>query len=205
MNDLSWKTYCHRTSDIPPRPTLVKALSFFNNEPSQDVEKIAVDLGCGAGGDCLSLLAAGWSVLAIDKEPEAIRAVEAKASPHANQLKTRVSLFEEIQSLPTSLLVNASLSLPFCRPEVFHDLWHIVAGSIQAGGRFAGTLFGDRDEWSSNTAMTFLSMDQVRGMFSGFEMEYFHERDEMGPTATAGDKHWHSYSVVAKKIHVIQK
>ncbi|VFQ47115.1 class I SAM-dependent methyltransferase [Desulfoluna butyratoxydans] len=205
MNNLCWKTYCHKTNDIPPRPTLVKALSFFDHEPFHGAEKIAVDLGCGAGGDCLSLLTAGWSVFAVDKEPEAIRTVEEKAAPHANHLKTRVSLFEEIQSLPTALLVNASLSLPFCRPEAFHTLWKIVASSIQPGGRFAGTLFGDRDEWSANTAMTFLSVDQVYGMFSGFKMEHFHERDEMGPTATAGDKHWHSYSVVAKKIHPTQK
>jgi len=37
-------------------------------------------------------------------------------------------------------------------------------------------------------------------MFEDFEIEFFKERDEKGPTACVGIKHWHSFSVVARKI-----
>ncbi|MCP3967279.1 MAG: class I SAM-dependent methyltransferase [Lentisphaerae bacterium] len=197
--NLSWKNYYQKTNDIPPRPALLKALSSFDNEVIAESKKVAVDLGCGAGGDSIKLLETGWSVFSIDKEYEAIKTLRVKASNKFDKLKAEVQLLEEIISLPNSLLVNASLSLPFCKPQNFNELWSIIAGSIQSGGRFSGSLFGDRDEWSNNKSMTFLKIEQVYELFSDFDIEYFHERDEIGPTATVENKHWHSFLIVAKK------
>lgn len=197
--NLSWENYCQKTNDIPPRPTLLKALSYFDNEVMTKSQKIAVDLGCGAGADSIKLLETGWSVFSIDKEPEAIETLRVKASNKFDKLQAKVQLFEEIISLPTSFLVNASLSIPFCNPQEFNKLWSIIVGSIESGGRFSGSLFGNRDEWSNNKSMTFLKIEQVYEMFSDFDIEYFYERDEIGPTGTVGDKHWHSYLIVAKK------
>ena len=66
-------------------------------------------------------------------------------------------------------------------------------------GRFAGNFFGLNDSWAGNKEMTFHSAEEVRKLFRNFEIEVFDERDEDGSTASGEEKHWHVYSVIAKK------
>ncbi len=53
--------------------------------------------------------------------------------------------------------------------------------------------------------MTFHTEAQVREAFAAFAVEFFHERDEdgeqsAGPKAAAnGPKHWHVFTVIARK------
>ncbi len=198
--DTNWKNYCKKTSDISPRPTLLKVLSYFEIDDFPEQEKVAIDLGCGAGIDSIKLLESGWFVHSIDKETDSINSVKLKASKQFEKLQTEVTLLEEISSLPKSLLVNASLSLPFCKPQYFNNLWEIIKDSIISGGRFSGHFFGVRDEWAANKTMSFFRIEEVYELFSDFDIEYFHERDEIGSTATAGNKHWHCFSIVARKV-----
>ena len=64
-----WEAYYQASEQRGQSPLLSRALSLISaNEGSRQ----AVDLGCGAGMETRQLLAAGWDVLAIDREAVAI-------------------------------------------------------------------------------------------------------------------------------------
>jgi SAM-dependent methyltransferase len=204
-----WSRY-YAAAGGDPRPTLLAALERFEGEGAHR-ERLAVDLGCGTGRDTLELLRRGWRVLAIDAQIEAIdhlRQHEAIASP--DRLQTLVADFESAR-WPSVALVNASYSLPFCSPDGFALLWGRIVGSLSAGGRFCGQLFGDHDEWasppsgaaggwSSPPGMTFHTRAEVEELLAGFEVEQLVEIDEDGTTAVGDAKHWHLFHVVARKL-----
>jgi SAM-dependent methyltransferase len=182
-----------------PRETLLDALARFDAEdPSH---RFAVDLGCGTGRDTVELLRRGWSVLAVDGQPEAIERLRARRdlpAAAAEQLEMRVASFEDV-ALPPADLVNSSFALPFCRPEAFPSLWQRIVDALGAGGRFCGQLFGDRDGWSGEDDMTFLTRDELDALLAPFEPERLDEVEEDGKTAVGDAKHWHLFHVVARK------
>ena len=163
---------------------------------------LAVDLGCGAGGDVAELLRRGWRVLAIDAEEEAIRRLEARKDlgpdEHA-RLETQVARFEDA-TWPSADLVNSSWALPFCHPASFPAVWARIVTSLATGGRFSGQLFGDRDGWREDRDLTFLSRAEVDELLRGFEAEHLDEVEEDGRTALGQAKHWHVFHVVARKL-----
>jgi SAM-dependent methyltransferase len=138
-----WVRYYEATGE-EPRETLVAAIEGFATPG------VAVDLGCGAGRDTVELLRRGWRVIAIDSEEEAIRRLRAKTGDD-ERLETQVALYEDATFLSCDL-VNASWSLPFCRPEVFGAVWGRIVDAIRSEGRFCGQLFGD--ETTGRTSAT---------------------------------------------------
>jgi tellurite methyltransferase len=184
-----WARYYAAAGDTP-RDTLRAALDAFA-EPG-----FAVDLGCGAGRDTVELLRRGWRVLAIDAEPEAIEHLLARVDDA--RLATQVSRFEDAR-WPAAELVNSSFALPFCPPAAFPDVWSRLVESVLPGGRFSGHLFGDRDEWSGESDMTFHTRAEAEAILDAFELERFDEVDEDGTTAVGDAKHWHLFHVVARK------
>ena len=190
-----WDEYYEKMKEREPRQLLLDVLEKY---PSGDSLK-AIDLGCGEGSETVVLLARGWHVLAIDGDAGGIKRLITQApSETQGRLQTQVSKFEEV-TLPTVDLIHASYSLPFCDPKHFPELWEKIANAIKPGGRFAGQFFGVNDTWAYRKDMTFHTETQVRAMFTGFEIESFHEQDEDGK-ATTGPKHWHVFTVIAKKI-----
>ena len=140
-------------------------------------------------------------MLALDGQAEAIRRLEARVDlPDAwrSRLETRVSPFEEAE-WPQADLVNSSFALPFCRPEAFPGVWARIVGSLQPGGRFCGQLFGDRDGWSDEEEMTFLTRTSLDELLSGLDVERLDELEEDGRTAVGDAKHWHLYHLVVRK------
>ena len=107
--------------------------------------------------------------------------------------------FEEMK-LGKCNLLNASFSIPFCRPEFFKRLWNEIDSSILKDGRFSGNFFGKNDTWANKKNMTFLTLEEVKKLFENFKIEFFHERDEDGQTSDGTLKHWHVYSVIAQKV-----
>jgi tellurite methyltransferase len=107
--------------------------------------RCAVDLGCGDGTETFTLLQAGWHVLAIDQQSEAITLVQSKVPPELQpRLQARVTTFEELR-LPLADFVYAGFSLPFCRPQHFPTLWTTIVAALYPGGVFASQLFGKHD------------------------------------------------------------
>ena len=190
-----WTAYYERTAGEPPRKSLLRALELHGDAPPG----LAVDLGCGGGRDTLELLDRGWSVVAVDREPAATERVEAIVpEAHADRLRTLAEPLETVE-IPSCLLVNASYSLPFCAPDRFAAMWSRVREAIVPGGRFTGQIFGDRDEWRDNPELTFHTRAATEALFDGFEIEDFTELDEDGLTSMGEAKHWHVFTVIARK------
>jgi SAM-dependent methyltransferase len=181
-----------------PRETLLQALDAFEAEGRPP--GLAVDLGCGAGRDALELLRRGWRVVAVDAEPAAIELLleNPDAAAAGGRLATMVAGFADAQWREVDL-VNASFSLPFCRPVEFERTWARIIASLEPGGRFCGQLFGDRDGWAPAADMTFHSRAQVDELLEGLDVERVEEREEDGQTAVGDPKRWHLYHVVACK------
>jgi len=196
-----WSRYYDATKGGAPRETLLLALELFESEGGAGAERLAVDLGCGEGRDTVELLRRGWHVLALDAEREAIERLRARPeldSDAAARLETRTSSFEEAD-WPRADLVNSSFALPFCPPDQFPALWERIASSLRRSGRFSGQLFGDRDGWAQEPALSFQRRAEVEGMLQAFRLERFDEIEEDGKTAIGEPKHWHLFHIVARK------
>jgi len=113
----NWQVYYDHHKDRPASALLRSALPRVS---TGELSGHAVDLGCGAGNDSRYLLEAGWRVLAIDREENAINRVATLCEGFPKgQLHTRVQAFESLAPLPQSSLVFAGMALPFCHPEHF--------------------------------------------------------------------------------------
>ncbi|HXV42063.1 MAG TPA: class I SAM-dependent methyltransferase [Anaerolineae bacterium] len=195
-----WTAFYKATHGHQPFQTLMKAMALFGAEKSQATDYFAIDLGCGAGRDTFALLAQGWRVLALDQQPEAIEWIQANVPPDQKaRLQTQVTTFEQA-ILPPADLVNASFSLPFCAPQYFNRFWGQIVSALRPGGRFAGQFFGQQDDWAGNPSMTFHTAAQIDELLRGFAVELFKEVEEDGKTALGELKHWHVFSVVARKL-----
>jgi len=194
--NFSWEEHYYKMMDgREPRQLLLDVLEKFpKGEPFH-----AVDLGCGDGTETAVLLSRGWQVLAIDAEQAGInRLLDKIPDESLSRLQTQVAVFEEIVLPPTDL-VHASYSLPFCHPSHFPGMWEKITNAIRPGGRLAVNFFGVNDTWANESDKTFHTEQQVREMAADFEIEYFHEQDEDGE-ATIGPKHWHVFTVIARKV-----
>ena len=119
-----------------------------------------------------------------------------------SNLEVSISPFAEMK-LPKELdLINASYSLPFCKPEDFDHCWNTIASSLAVGGRFCGHFFGKHDEWANHPNLTIHSYEDLIALFQNqFIIEYLQIEDGPVPCANGKMKHWHTYHVIAKKIN----
>jgi tellurite methyltransferase len=186
--------YYDATAKRPPRRTLLTALENFG-----DFAGTAVDLGCGDGRDAIELMRRGWSVLAIDAEPEAIARLEARPDlPPQRKLETRIARFETAQ-WPEADLVNASFALPLVPPAIFAALWRSVVASLKPGGRFAGQLYGERDDWAGRPGITCHRRAEAEQLLSDLRVELFDEEDSDAVTPRGVPKHWHIFHIIARR------
>lgn len=194
-----WRHYYQRTGTRPPRETLLFALDRFAEEPFAGSHRSAVDLGCGNGRDTIELLRRGWHVLAIDAEPNAIDALTTRPDlPRDARLDTRVARFESA-SWPEADLVNSSFALPLCPRDAFMPLWRRIKTSLTLGGRVSCQLYGDRDGWTGDPTITFLSRAELDAILVDLVVEHFREEEDDSVTPRGTPKHWHIYHVVARK------
>jgi tellurite methyltransferase len=196
----AWRDYYVATAGRPPRPTLRFALDRF---AMTAVPRRAVDLGCGDGRDTIELLRRGWSVTAIDAEPEAIARLRARDDlPPGAALDARCGDFATVEWGAVDL-VNASFALPLCPPALFPALWKKTGSSLISGGRFAGQLYGPHDDWAKrsneNRALTIVDATGARGLFADYTIELFEEEESDTVTPRGASKHWHIFHVVARK------
>lgn len=181
-------------------------------------ELAAVDIGCGEGRDTRELLSrAGpvrWSVMAADGSGKGLAILEASIKrgdrgrvlisqcvmedlPRAYAGGVRVG--GRARVLRRVDLVNASFSLPFCKPAALPKVWVWIDGLIRPGGRFAGQVFGDRDTWAYARKTTGIPRKRLDEMFRGFVFEELREEEKDDRTTMGELKHWHVYHIVARK------
>jgi tellurite methyltransferase len=186
--------YYHATAGRPPRRTLLAALERFG-----EFAGFAVDLGCGDGRDTIELLRRNWSVLAIDAERDAIARLERRGDlPQGRILATQAARFETAD-WPEADLVNASFALPLLSPGDFAALWQRIVRSLKPGGRFAGQLYGERDDWAGRPGITCLSRADAERCLSELSIELFDEEESDAVTPRGKPKHWHIFHVVAQR------
>jgi SAM-dependent methyltransferase len=195
-----WSRYYAVTVDRPAWETARLAIErFAAQDAGRRRARFAVDLGCGAGRDTRELLRAGWSVLAIDREPEAIsRLVDATPDALRPGLRTRVADLASVR-VPACDLVNANLSLPFLPPDAFWEAWRRALTAVRPGGRVAAMLFGDRDDGAADPSMTCPSPEAIRASLAEFTLEHWVDREEDGLTALGEAHHFHRVELVAAR------
>ena len=200
MSDTHWPDYYAVTVDRPAWPTVSEAIRRFATEDGPGaLGRFAVDLGCGAGRDARELLRNGWRVLAVDSQPAAIEALLA-ATPeddreHLQTLVADLASFE----IPACDLVNASVSLQFLDADDYARAFERIATALAPGGRFAGLLYGDRDEAAPEPDVTCPSPDAIRAWLRDFQIESWTEREEDGKMALGDPHHIHLIEVVARR------
>lgn len=190
---IDWSGYYDKVESRPPRDTATRLV-----ELGADKTGLVADLGCGDGAESLFLAEAGWRVLAIDAEAEAINRVTARAAAiGSNAIEGRVMSFSDL-ALPAVDAVHASYSLPFCHPEDFDAMWSTIVDAVRPGGLIALVFFGVNDTWANTPDMTFQTRAQVESLLEGFEVIELIEVEEDGE-ASSGPKHWHTLTVYARK------
>lgn len=190
-----FRVYHAAVAGRPPRATLLRALAAFEAENRVG---FAVDLGAGEGRDAVALLQRGWAVLAIDSDAAALARLRGRAEiPPGARLVTLHGSFVDT-AWPAADLVNASFALPLCPPERFAELWARLRASLLPGGRFAGQLYGERDNWAGRPGMTVHDRDAARALLAGWTIEHFEEEETDAVTPRGEAKHWHIFHVVAR-------
>lgn len=186
------RAYWRQHGEKPPRATLVRALEGFAGRKGE-----AVDLGCGIGRDTLPLLRAGWRVLAVDREAQAIARLAERAADEglAAGLTTRVATIEEV-AIPSCDLVVASFSL-FGLGEAFDEVWSRITAALRPGGRFAGQLLGPEDSWTGRPGMAVVDRARLDSLLAGWRIELCEEEHAPAVTPAGQTKHWHLWHVVA--------
>ncbi|MFC4334440.1 class I SAM-dependent methyltransferase [Salininema proteolyticum] len=187
--DARWSDYYKATDGRGLNPLYRQAVGLFS-EPGR-----ALDIGCGTGIEAGDLLDRGWAVTAMDSEPAAVAAVIDRIG--GNPLLTVVdSPCWWGQGLGAVQFAWAGYSLPFMDVAA---AWEGITGHVVAGGVFAGQFFGERDDWAAGDDVEAVSVSRLEEMLTGWEVIRCDERDEDGPSANHGEKHWHVYSVVARR------
>lgn len=191
-----WSEYYDKLRDRPPRRTLLAALDSFGDVPESS---LAIDLGCGDGRDIVEILRRGWTVVAVDAEPEALNRLADRNLPGSERITPIVSRLEDVP-LPIGIsLVNSSFAMPLCEPDQFHALWERIVEALPGGGRFSGQWYGPRDSWADRSGITFLERDAALTLLKDFEVEMFDEEEADSTTPRGKPKHWHIFHIVARK------
>jgi SAM-dependent methyltransferase len=195
-SEIEWEEYYRAVEGRSVRPLFLDAIPFLPDQRPDAARLVAIDLGCGDGTETLALLARGWTVTAVDSAPEAIARLRASVPPEDSpRLSTLIARFRELE-LPDADFVYASLSLPFCGPREFDEVWRRISTALRPRGVFAGHFFGPDDTWAGTPGMTFRTRAEVEALLADFDIHQLREQNEDG-TAVSGPKHWHVFHVIA--------
>jgi SAM-dependent methyltransferase len=189
---LDWAGYYAYLGERPVRPLLAHALEEYGEVAPGAA---AVDLGCGSGIETRALLAAGFSVAAVDASEVSMGLVG--SLPEAGTTLTPLHAAMQDADLPAADLVYAGYALPFCPPDRFEELWRGIRRALRPGGLLACDLFGVRDAWADEDDLTFVDRTRVDRLLDGLDVRFLAEIEEEGQ-AYAGPKHWHRFEVVAR-------
>ena len=195
QRQLPWEEYYAKVIRQPHHSIVEQAVEHVANKP----QRVAIDCGCGTGRDTAYLLAQGFEVHAFDSELSALEICEKRFA--GNRLLHLTHSSFEAFAYPTADLIVANLALFFCNPEGFQGVWRKISDALPVNGVFCGDILGLKDSWAQaeGRTVTALAEVEVRALFEQFEIIGWHEQDEFGRTALGREKHWHFYSILAKK------
>jgi trans-aconitate methyltransferase len=190
-----WAEYNAAQTAREPRPLCRNLLELAG--PGRD--RVALDLGCGAGTESRALLAAGWRVHAFDSAPGTReRVLAGTEDAEAGRLQVHTDDLADLGGLPAADLVHAGYCLPWIRPAAFPDVWRHLRAALRPRAWLAVDLFGVRDSWAGEHDATFLAEREARALFDGLTIAKWDEEDADGGSSD-GPKHWHVFHVIARR------
>lgn len=185
--------YYNITKNAKPHLNVLNFLN-FNVLPGK-----AVDLGCGAGRDTIELLKNNWKVLSIDKEDTESIIREQLNQKESENFKFEKCFFGEM-NLPKVNLIVANFSLPFSKKEFFNDIWKNITNSLSNERLFCWKfLWKKRYMAETKENIIFLTEQEVKALFSNFELIQFSEIEKDATIASGEKKHWLVYDIIAQK------
>ena len=198
-----WSEYYHHQKAREPENELLREVFTLlkREKKSRARTERAIDLGCGRGHDTYALLKKGYEVVGVDASKEAFKLMR-PIIPMSwrRRLITKCESFEHLSKLKKASLINAQCSVFFCKKSVFVSVWKKIIASLETEGIFCGNFLGRRDDWAKSPEITALSKRELKKMLKGFQVLLFVEREDDLGTLTGKEKHWHLYSVIARKI-----
>jgi 2-polyprenyl-3-methyl-5-hydroxy-6-metoxy-1,4-benzoquinol methylase len=191
----SWPRYMAVTKKRKPNPLIAQGAKLLGRKGGQ-----AIDVGCGAGVDAREMARLGFEVLAIDKNPSALRTAKILCRGRPVRVE-RIDIAAFRPKRASADLVLAWNSLPFLakKKQMLAALRHIVA-ALKPGGIFIFSLFGPDDEWARRRkSMSFLSAVELKRALRGAEFIELHETWRREPTALGVMKDWHELKGFVRK------
>ena len=189
-----WSRYNATQVDREPR-ALVQSLL---HHAGGGRDRLALDLGFGAGVETEALLRHGWRVIAIDADPKAAALLTQRLSEeNAARLSILTSDFADIDPLSEVDLVHAAWSLPYAG-DAFPHLWANLMSALVPGGWIGCELFGDRDTMASHPRIAAHTEAEARGLLEPLSVVEF-DTIEQADMSARGLQHRHVFSVVARR------
>ena len=184
--------YYYRKTGKEPRTLLVEAVINVKNKNK------ALDLGAGNLRDTIYLIKKKFNYIDIvDKQIE-IKKYAKKID--SKKICIHIISFDKFKFKEKYDLINAQYALPFIKKEKFYKLLYNIKKSLNKEGIFTGQFFGEKDDWKNRKNMTFISKQQAKKVFKGFNIIKFLEEEKDEITAIGEKKHWHVFHFIAKKI-----
>ncbi len=185
-----WSEYYDAVEGKPLNPF------FMILEPHLPAGGHAIDLGCGSGRGTEWLLKRGFTVHAIDSEPEGLARLHERLGDPPGLTLSR-SAFETAELEPSDLVLSV-FSLFFTKPEDFGSVWANIMASVRLGGLFAGQLLGPGDDWADGT-LSVHNRSEVESLLSGWDVLHWEEAQRDGHTAMGKPKMWHVHHIIARR------
>ncbi len=155
----------------------------------------AVDLGCGAGNETVYMLKKGVKVTAIDRQLNREYILDRINEEQKKNVSFIESDFINVE-IPSTQLVAAFFSIPFCEPDYFDTLWKKIYDAIEPNGYFVGQLFGDRDGWKDKVDINTFEIEKAKEYLEIYDVLYFKEIEYV---RERDNKKWHFYNIIAQK------
>lgn len=160
---------------------------------------VALDLGCGVGGEAEYLARFGFMVEAVDKSPVAAAAARARCEGLTVEVKESDFLALDIKPETYTLSVAIN-SLPFVPKAEFPGFMKKIKDGTKVGGAVIFAVYGPEHSWAATrTDMGFWSKQEFGDMWDGWEPKHFEEYMGPWPLSSGEEIFQHRIHLVATK------
>jgi len=195
--DNNWSRYFEKNKTRSLRPLFLQAWNYI-----QSLENLStLDLGSGIGTETVFCLKKNFSVHAVDFSLDSKKYIDEQiTSEEQNRLRFTLVDFSYYSFYEKYDFIWAYHSLPFCNSNQFISSCERVLAALNPNGIFAGSFFGDKDEWVISNNCCGLTKERLLILFKDFEIISLNETQQDGATALSEIKRWHVFEVIAKKL-----